>query len=415
MQANELLVKKGYVADVPLEHISRYLDASLTECASGRDFRTGFYQVEIPLDARKYFRFKTDDDHWYELSRLPMGHSCAPEIMHSLAATIAGHPDYVKSELAINDVRIDVWIDNIRYSGSRENTETRTKELDEVATKASATWKQADSFDLSASYDFLGVQFDHLRNSVVIADRLKKKIFGARLSKITASELESLMGRLMHASAVSGVSPGRFWFSLKFIRRIINKINRGIVSLDSLVSVPRSIQLELEKWINGASTERIINKKVSSKMRMLTVFVDASLEGWGGVIVEPSGELTVVGDVWKKEKGLHINVLEAKALLNTLRALDNRSLGKLKLDIRVDNTSVMGAVRKKQCLKNKILNDLVLAVSDWLTIRRLEFTIKYIRSALNPADGPSRIALGKLSSEAIHTKVLQAVGSFFKT
>ena len=293
-QANELLVKKGYVADVPLEHISRYLDASLTECASGRDFRTGFYQVEIPLDARKYFRFKTDDDHWYELSRLPMGHSCAPEIMHSLAATIAGHPDYVKSELAINDVRIDVWIDNIRYSGSRENTETRTKELDEVATKASATWKQADSFDLSASYDFLGVQFDHLRNSVVIADRLKKKIFGARLSKITASELESLMGRLMHASAVSGVSPGRFWFSLKFIRRIINKINRGIVSLDSLVSVPRSIQLELEKWINGASTERIINKKVSSKMRMLTVFVDASLEGWGGVIVEPSGELTVI-------------------------------------------------------------------------------------------------------------------------
>ena len=201
----------------------------------------------------------------------------------------------------------------------------------------------------------------------------------------------------MHASAVSGVSPGRFWFTLKFIRRIINKINRGIVSLDSLVSVPRSIQLELEKWMNGASTERVINIKVSSKMRILTVFVDASLEGWGGVIVEPSGELTVVGDVWKKEKGLHINVLEAKVLLNTLRALDNRSLGKLKLDIRVDNTSVMGAVRKKQCLKNKISNDLVLAVSDWLAIRRLEFTIKYIRSALNPADGPSRAALGKLS------------------
>ena len=53
----------------------------MTECASGRDFRTGFYQVEIPLDARKYFRFKTDDGHWYELTRLPMGYSCAPEIM----------------------------------------------------------------------------------------------------------------------------------------------------------------------------------------------------------------------------------------------------------------------------------------------------------------------------------------------
>ena len=76
-ESNELLVEKGYVADVPLKHISEYLDAALDECASGRDFRTGFYQVEIPVEARKNFRFQTDDGLWYELTRLPMGHSCA--------------------------------------------------------------------------------------------------------------------------------------------------------------------------------------------------------------------------------------------------------------------------------------------------------------------------------------------------
>ena len=378
-ESNERLVDDGYVADVPLGHISEYLDSVLLDCASGRDFRTGFYQVEIPHDARKFFSFRSDDGQFFELTRLPMGHSCAPEIMHTLAATIAGHPDYVKPDIAIHDVRVDVWIDNIRYSGPAKEVKARTTELDGTAMRASATWKQADSFDLSVEYEFLGVQFSHLSKTVVVSKRLQSKITSVDLFLVSASGLESLMGRLMHASAVSGVSPGRFWFALKFIRRIINKINRGILGLDDAVHVPRSVRLELSRWMVDAVKLRTI-KKILHASKLLTVFVDASLEGWGGVVV---GALTVVGDIWRQEKGLHINILEAKALLNTLLALDLWDLKGFRLDIRVDNTSVMGAVRKRQCQKNKILNDVVLAVSDWLIFKKVVFSVKYIKSALN--------------------------------
>ena len=71
-QSNERLVDDGYIADVPLGHISEYLDSVLFDCASGRDFRTGFYQVEIPHDARKLFGFRSDDGQYFELTRLPM-------------------------------------------------------------------------------------------------------------------------------------------------------------------------------------------------------------------------------------------------------------------------------------------------------------------------------------------------------
>ena len=185
----------------------------------------------------------------------------------------------------------------------------------------------------------------------------------------------------------------------------------------------KSLESLIMKW--EYTTKRIssddIERRVKSGMlfekavRMAEVdatFVDASLEGWGGVVVEQSGALTVVGDIWRQEKGLHINILEAKALLNTLLALDLWDLKGFRLDIRVDNTSVMGAVRKR-CQKNKILNDVVLAV--WLIFKKVVFSVKYIKSALNPADGPSRTSMGLLSSEKLRSQVIQAVGLFFRT
>ena len=267
-ESNERLVD-----DVTI--ISEYVDSVLFDCASGRDFRTGFYQVEIPHDARKLFGFRSDDGQFFELTRLPMGHSCAPEIMHTLAATIAGHPDYVRSDIAVHDVRVDAWIDNIRYSGSRKDVAIRTAQLDIIAKKASSTWKELDSFNLAEEYDFLGVRFNHQDRSVVVSERLQGKLAAVDLTLITASGLESLMGRLMHASAVSGISPGRFWFTLKFIRRVINKINRGLLGLDETVLDPRSIRLELSRWLSDAVGIRITvkgNILVGKNPRVFIIF-----------------------------------------------------------------------------------------------------------------------------------------------
>eukprot|EP01060_Flectonema_neradi_P031318 TRINITY_DN4721_c0_g1_i1.p1 TRINITY_DN4721_c0_g1~~TRINITY_DN4721_c0_g1_i1.p1 ORF type:complete len:313 (+),score=21.62 TRINITY_DN4721_c0_g1_i1:228-1166(+) len=293
-----------------------------------------------------------------------------------------------------------------------EEVRNRLSGLDEVAAWCHATWKEADSFDLATEYDFLGVRFNHETNSVVAAERLRNKISGVNLSTLTASEIESLIGRLMHASAIAGVYIAKYWFAIKFARRVINNINRGVVGLDDIVKLPKSVMAELRSWSLDAVKERVV-EEVSTPSSRLTLFVDASLEGWGGVIVEESGVLTVIGDKWRREKGSHINVLEAVALRNSLFALSDRRMNNTILDIRVDNTSVMGAVRKRRCMRNKIMNDVILQISEWFSEKRVSFSIDYIRSEANPADGPSRSALSELDSAKLYKKVKQAVWSFF--
>ena len=91
-EANSRAADAGYVADIPLGHISEYLSVATHECGSTRDFRTGFYAVQIPESARHLFRFQDAEGRWSELERLPMGHTCAPEIMHTLCASAAGDP-----------------------------------------------------------------------------------------------------------------------------------------------------------------------------------------------------------------------------------------------------------------------------------------------------------------------------------
>ncbi|KAJ9451624.1 hypothetical protein DIPPA_25091 [Diplonema papillatum] len=49
-EANDLLNRQGYVAQVPLGHVSEYLDVVGSECATTRDLRCGFYQIEVPED-----------------------------------------------------------------------------------------------------------------------------------------------------------------------------------------------------------------------------------------------------------------------------------------------------------------------------------------------------------------------------
>ena len=209
-------LEERYTAQVPLHHISRYLDQVREECGSTRDFRTGFYAIEIPEEARSFFRFQTEGGSWFELCRLPMGHVCAPGIMHTLAAAAAGDPAYVLPEWRVRGVRVDVFIDNIRYTGEAGMVLAATANLDAAAGDFCLTWKPADSFTAETKYTFLGVDFDHRESEVKVSTKICRKLQGVDMDNVTAGQLESMGGRLMHASAVAGETPGKHWFALKF-------------------------------------------------------------------------------------------------------------------------------------------------------------------------------------------------------
>ena len=158
--------------------------------------------------------------------------------------------------------------------------------MDDLARRAGVTWKPSDSIDCSTCYEFLGVLFSHKKKTVGLGTKIRRKLRSTCLSSLTASQLESLGGRLLHASTVSGVSPGRYWFALKYLRRITNYLNRGVFRVQDVLKIPHSVEKELISWISSVQIER----EIIPKEKTADVFVDASLQGWGGVVVWDTGE-----------------------------------------------------------------------------------------------------------------------------
>ncbi|KAJ9473070.1 hypothetical protein DIPPA_33205 [Diplonema papillatum] len=354
-EANDAIEADGYEAQVPLKHVSTYLDAVHAECGSTRDLRCGFYGVEVPRGARDAFRFQDDAGDWWELTRLPMGHTCAPELMHTLTSTIAGHPDFVKTAHAVPAaVTVHTWVDNVRYAGSRKDVLEASRKVDELAARSKVTWKDADTRTASTRYEFIGVDWDHQSGKVGISARLSKKLardlVEVRKGAMSASGLETLGGRLLHASAIVGVFVGEFYFALKFLRRLTNALNRGEKAVDQTVRLSGSVQRLLDGWVRAVLEKR--RMPVAARVPSLTVFVDASLEGWGGVLVDvATNAIEVLGSRWsRKEKGLHINELEALAFELCVSAVPDKYAGGT-VTVVVDNTTVQGVARKGAYLR----------------------------------------------------------------
>jgi hypothetical protein len=412
-QANQLCDSLKYQAHVPgLRHVSTFLPSVLHECGAGRDFRTGFFQIAIPEYARHLFHFQDDSGKWWQLTRLPMGHCCSVELMQTLGAAAAGHPDYVLPRFAVDSkVACDVWVDNIRYAGPREKVRTAAARLDAVAKSYHITWKSEDTFNDARQYDFIGIAFDHDTRTVRPSDKVLSKIKAVDFTeRITAGDVESLIGRLVHASAISKVFIGSFYTPLKWARRIINSLNRGVRSTSTIVDVPNYVGSELRRWISLIQRPAFI--RLEPREIAYTVFVDASLDGWGGVIVErATNNITVLGARWGPPlRGEHINVLEAAALHNVVVRLPEAATGG-RVQLIVDNTTVRAVASKGICAKNRELNDQVIGAMSHLQRMHCACSVQWIRSADNPADVPSRVRMSSLKGNALQ-QVTDSVTAF---
>ena len=346
-----------------------------SEVASCRDFKTGFYQVCIPEESTSLFSFSDSAGKVYSLTRLPMGHVCAPELMNTIAAVVAGDPLFVKKEFAEEEVGIHWWIDNIRLFGPKEKVKCAAERMDSFARMANITWKPVD---LSPEYEFLGVTFDHHTDRVGLGTKIGRKIKNTNLDSLTASELGSLGGRLLHASSIVGVPPGKYWFSLKYLRRVTNYLNKGTLQVQQVLKLPRPVRRELEMWIGAVQKERIIMPE-QKEGRTAEVFVDASLQGWGGVIVWKTGELEILGAAWPAGEDRHINILEADALGKTLKGIAKAD----HLSIWVGNTTVCGAFRKKVCVRSHSLNRCLITAIECLLVLKCSYPLAWVSTKLH--------------------------------
>ena len=145
------------------------------------------------------------------------------------------------------------------------------------------------------------------------------------------------------------------------------------------------------EWAKAAQGQFNVPKTAATGGEM-TLFTDASLKGWGAVLITANAEVHVAGGPWRaKYTPGDISALEAQAVTSALNAFAEL-LAEAKephLTIAVDNTSVVAAVRRGVARSLKV-NEGIKPALEKLRLLGKAVEIRYIATRSNPADGKSR-------------------------
>ena len=383
-EQNDACYAAGYKSEVDLQHCSAYLDGVFQECGCVSDIHASFYGLELPAEARAYYRFRDEAGNLYEATRSMMGHTVTAEIQHLITSIVAGHPGYVKPEFAAPCI-VKVWIDNVRYTGTRALV---AKAREKLIVSAAACNVAFDVAEVSTSYEFIGILFNHINHTVCLGSKTRGKLPASIPNTMRAGDLEGLVGRLIFAAAVRQQPLVNNWWALKWTRRFFNKLNRGALSVDDVVRLDGIHRGSLEHWLATACVPHVVNRALHGNTA--TLFTDATLTGWGAVVIFDNDRMLVsggrflgdqsVGDICRKEAWAVDNALESFA--DALRGIS-------RINLFVDNTSVVAAMRRGMPRADSLVDPIKSA---WEKIIGSKTTLfaDYVSTHINPADAISR-------------------------
>ena len=129
---------------------------------------------------------------------------------------------------------------------------------------------------------------------------------------------ESLSARLIYGSGVLKINMPRYYWVIKFVRRQLSKLNRGIITDVENVHIPLSVYNDLQLWVNEVRANRWYNYDTRTVLKTAVLYTDASEAGWGAVLFTPKGEVLGTGAAWTNH--IEINRAEAIAVHHAFQA-----------------------------------------------------------------------------------------------
>ena len=145
---------------------------------------------------------------------------------------------------------------------------------------------------------------------------------------------------------------------------------------DTPIQWNNQISQDLTWWLDDGNLRRGV--PLSRPPPEMLLFTDASLEGWGAHLQE----LTASGKWSPAEKGLHINLLEMKAVLMALHAFQDRLMNH-SVGLMSDNTTVVAYVNKQGGTVSSSLFLLTRQVLLWAESHSVSLSARYIPGERN--------------------------------
>ena len=253
-------------------------------------------------------------------------------------------------------------------------------------------------------FSFVGYEY-HLDSALVRPTHerwLKLQDLILRLKSkrvLTARCLMSLIGLL--ASTEKMVPEGRlhmrpFQFHLKEHWRYPQ-------SLDNLLPWTEAIVAHLDWWQNPSNVMK--GAGLHPKDHSIQLFTDASNEGWGAHLDQNSTK-----GLWsEREKRLHINVLELKAVSLALRDFKDQCQHQTVL-VATDNSTVVAYINKQRGTHSAEMCALLWKIMTWCHHYHITLKARHIPGCLNVmADLLSRSNQVQSTEWSLHPQVFKQI------
>jgi hypothetical protein len=293
--SNRSAMESGYMPSIPLHHISSYLGAVNTSTGCLEHLLSGFDQIALPPDLQDRFVFTDAASKRWCLTRQPMAHTGAAEILHMLFATVAGHPKFALLEFLIAPgVRCDLWVSTARFSGAESEVRQARAEFREACKECGVTLQSSNGGE-SGVYTFAGVRFDHLTHTVSVEPELMRRITPPRLN-VTTRNLGRQYTQLLFSSAVLNVAVSSFY---KLPRTMTCRLSLAMENPETLLQLrplPQDSYAQLETWYKGVirNMPRFVRMET---LPCMTLFLEVSGESWFAVLIgEETQETWNTGD-----------------------------------------------------------------------------------------------------------------------
>jgi hypothetical protein len=373
-----------------LGHVADDLEDVDFECGTVRDGLGGFAGLRLLPEDSACFRFFDRAGNEWEMVSPPPGHSGLPELCHRVFATLGGHEDFAKiplSTLTSQPCKVKPWIDDIRVAHAKVDTEVVAAFFERMSEATGVVWKPSSLVTGATVYPFLGLRWDHGSKVVSLGDKCVGKLQRARellmQERLTNAELESLSGRLIYCTSALQIPLNLHYVEMRGIRLALWKAR----SLDDQVRMSPFIRRKIVAWIDTllGRPKPFVRRRGP---RQMWLYTDASLKGWGALLLSDDGRFWVVGGSWSVvHNSGDISALEAAAISRAIDILlpTLRVFAKGTLNIVVDNTAVQAAVGRGLARSFAVNAALFPALRTLYDIG-LALTIRYIATEKNPVD-----------------------------
>ena len=173
--------------------------------------------------------------------------------------------------------------------------------------------------------------------------------------------------------------------------------------LDSLLPWTEAISAHLDWWQNPANV--IKGSDLHPKDHSIQLFTDASNEGWGAHLEQSSTQ-----GLWSpQEKGLHINVLELKAVFLALRQFKDQCQDQTVL-VATDNSIVVAYINKQGGTHSAEMCALLWRIMTWCHHFHIILKARHIPGCLNVmADLLSRSNRVQSTEWSLHPQVFKQI------